>query len=320
MARINGIFSRVSHGHWSLRSATQESVQVELPEHRRNSGSFAGHCGWPETWTNPKEGSTMRLVPQGEVLMGSTPREIESAFALDRGGPTLDLTNEDPQFRLFVPVFYIGVLVVTNQQFARFLSEMHPGRALFELWVQTLEHIMPPCKEGDAYHALSGFERHPASHVTWFGAQAYCRWAGLRLPTEVEWEKAARGADGRLFPWGNEWHEDHLRWFGGTRGTNELTAPVDAYPQGRSPWGIYQMVGNVEEWCEDWYQPNAYVEHAAGNRQSPHDGTQRVLRGGSCVRQHRLEFRCAMRRSSSPIFLNSPFTGIRCACDMPPVL
>jgi len=194
---------------------------------------------------------------------------------------------------------------------------MHPGRALFDLWVQTAERLLLPSHEGEPYRAVAGFERHPAVQITWFGAQAYCRWAGLRLPTEVEWEKAARGTDARLFPWGNEWHDDHLRWHGGTRGENETTAPVDAYPQGCSPWGICQMAGNVEEWCEDWYDPAAYKEHASGSRRSPHEGSQRVLRGGNCLRRNRLEFRCAMRRASAPIFANVRFTGIRAACDMP---
>jgi formylglycine-generating enzyme required for sulfatase activity len=322
MARANGILQRASDGHWNLRTAvsTRDAVQVELPEHRCNGGNRDGHCGWHETWTNPKDGSVMRLIPQGEFLMGSTPDEIEAALKMDAVQPAFDLLHETPQFRLFVPVFYLGVFAVTNQQFARFLSEMHPGRALFELWVQTTEHILAACKDGEPYHAMPGWDRHPASHVTWFGAQAYCRWAGLRLPTEVEWEKAARGSDARLFPWGNEWHDNHLRWQGGTRAESETTAPVDAYPQGCSQWGICQMAGNVEEWCEDWYQPNAYVAHAAGNRQSPHDGSQRVLRGGNCLGQNRLEFRCAMRRASSPMFVTVPFTGIRCACDMPLVV
>lgn len=320
MARTEGILARVSHGHWALKetATARQALQIELPEHRRNGGDRDGHAGWPETWTNPKDGSLMRMIPLGDFLMGSTPDEIRAALEMDNERP--DLLHETPQFRLFVPVFYLSVFTVTNEQFAHFLSELHPGRALFDLWVQEPEKLLPPGSEHEPYRVLPGFERYPATHVTWFGAQAYCRWAGLRLPTEVEWEKAARGTDARLFPWGNEWNDEDLRWHGGSRGENETTAPVDAYPQGCSPWGIYQMAGNVEEWCDDWYQANAYVEHAAGNRQSPREGAQRVLRGGNCTCRHRLEFRCARRRACSPIFPSISFTGIRSACDLPPVI
>ena len=259
----------------------------------------------------------MRLVPPGVFVMGSTLADIEAARQMDKDGPLFALGHETPQFDLFVPAFYISVFTVTNEQFARFLSERQPSPALFDLWVDKLEHVVTPTRQGEPYHPAPGFERHPAVHVSWFGADAYCRWAGLRLPTELEWEKAARGTDARLFPWGNDWHDDFLRWHGGDRGENETTSPVDAYPQGRSPWGISQMAGNIEEWCDDWYQPNAYHEHAAGNRRPPRLGGQRVLRGGTCLKRNKLEFRCAMRRASAPALANENFTGIRCVCDLP---
>ncbi len=279
---------------------------------------------WPETFINPHDGSTMRLISGGEFTMGSTPRDIESARQLDRDGETFPLSHESyalshetPQVELFVPAFYMSVLTVTNEQFARFLTELHPGRATLEFWVYSTPHITAPKQECHPYLAEPGFERHPAVHVTWFGVEAYCRWAKLRLPTEVEWEKAARGIDARLFPWGNEWHGEFLRWRRGERTESEPTAEVDAHPEGRSPYGVFQMAGNVAEWCEDWYQPRYYDEHAMGNRRPPHSGDEKVLRGGSCLKRHRLEFRCAMRAASSPVSIWSACTGIRCACDLP---
>ncbi len=270
--------------------------------------------GWPETFINPRDGSIMRLVPAGDFIMGSTPEDIENARKMDEDGPGFTLL-ESPQFGLFVPSFYMSAFAVTNEQFARFLSERQPSSALFDLWVYATVRIIKPDGGSSAYRVERGFERHPVVHVTWFGADAYCRWAKLRLPTEVEWEKAARGTDARLFPWGNEWHDDFLRWNRGNRNESEPTVPVDTYPEGRSPYGIFQMTGNVAEWCEDWFQPNAYTDHALGNRRPPPSGDERVLRGGTCMQSRKLEFRCAMRQSSTPVFLTVDFTGIRCACD-----
>ncbi|HVU07945.1 MAG TPA: SUMF1/EgtB/PvdO family nonheme iron enzyme [Verrucomicrobiae bacterium] len=274
------------------------------------------NSAWPETFINPHDGSTMRLVPAGEFIMGSTGKDVETARMMDKDGHSFTL-HETPQFDLFVPSFYIGVFTVTNEQFARFLSERQPGSALFDLWVYSVAHIIKPEREGELYQVDHGFERHPVVHVTWFGAEAYCRWAKLRLPTEIEWEKAARGTDARLFPWGDKWHDNHLRWNRGDRKESEPTAPVDAFSEGRSPYGIFQMAGNVAEWCEDWFQPDAYTHHALGNRRPPPSGNEKVLRGGTCVQWHKLKFRCAMRQSSTPTFTNMDFTGIRCACDLP---
>jgi formylglycine-generating enzyme required for sulfatase activity len=254
--------------------------------------------------------------------MGSTQHDIENARNMDRDGwrfplshERFALSHETPQFDLFLPAFYMSVFAVTNEQFARFLSESQPSSALFGPWAYPTPHIITPRRIGEPYRVERGFERHPITHVSWGGASAYCQWAGLRLPTEAEWEKAARGTDGRLFPWGDQWHDDFLRWRRGNRGGIEPTAVVDAYPRGCSPYGIYQMAGNVTEWCEDWYQPKIYNERSMGNRFPPYTGDERVLRGGSCLQRNRLEFRCAMRQASPPAALTVDFTGIRCACD-----
>jgi formylglycine-generating enzyme required for sulfatase activity len=176
------------------------------------------------------------------------------------------------------------------------------------------ERIRPPDGENASYRVALGFQKHPVANVSWFGAQAYSVWAGLRLPTEMEWEKAARGADGQIFPWGNRWSPEKLRWHGSHLPTED-TAPVDSFENGSSPFGIFQMAGNVEEWCADWYQPHAYGGYAKGAPAPPTHGCERVVRGGNCQRRNRLEFRCAMRRGNKPAFTNIVLTGIRCACS-----
>jgi formylglycine-generating enzyme required for sulfatase activity len=267
----------------------------------------------PETWTNPRDRSLMRLIPAGEFIMGSALEQTEAAKAMDKAGPQFPLLHETPQFHAYIDNFYLSVFTVTNEQFAHFLTETDPSPQQLRLWVSWLDRIVPS-NEGGSYCAVPEFKSHPAINVTWFGAEAYCQWAKLRLPTEIEWEKAARSTDARIFPWGNDWQPDHPCWWG-SHDEKESTSPVDAFPQGCSPHGIFQMAGNVEEWCADWYQPNVYERYATGNLTMPRAGMGRVIRGGNCLRKNKLEFRCAMRRANTPAFTNILLTGIRCACD-----
>jgi formylglycine-generating enzyme required for sulfatase activity len=269
-----------------------------------------------ESWTNDRDGSLMRLIAAGESIMGSTPEQIAAAKAMDKDGPQFPLLHETPQFRAFTDDFYLSVFAVTNGQFARFLSETNPSPEQLQRWVSWLDRIVVSRDASQTYRALPEFKTHPVINVTWFGAEAYCELAGLRLPTEIEWEKAARGRDGRIYPWGNDWRPDHLCWWG-SHDEKESTVPVDAFPQGCSPQGIFQMAGNVEEWCADWYQQDVYARYAAGSLAIPRAGMGRIVRGGNCLRKNKLEFRCAMRRANTPSFTNILLTGIRCAADKP---
>ena len=248
--------------------------------------------------------------------MGSTLAQLAAAKRLDPDSSLFALSPEAPQFLVNVPPFYLGTYAVTNAQFARFLAAANPAPSELALWLASTEHLLPPSCESASWQIEPGYEHHPVAHVSWYGAEAYCRWADLRLPTEIEWEKGARGTDGRIFPWGNEWDPDYLRWHGGTRGEHETTAPVDAYPEGRSPYGLFQMAGNVEEWCADPYRPGIYSRYARGDLMLPTTGYGRVVRGGACLRRHKLEFRCAMRRGNPAAFVNILYTGFRCACDL----
>lgn len=268
----------------------------------------------PETRINERDGSVLRLIPAGEFVMGSSPTEIEAAIPLDESGDAFALEHEGPQRRVLMPAFYLGVYAVTNAQFVRFLNDVRPASEQMAHWLPKLERISCPASDATEFFVEAGYERHPVVHVSWPGAHAYCQWAGLRLPREPEWEKGARGVDGRLFPWGDVWCDECVQWPQTALANDMSTAPVDAHPGGRSPYGLFQMSGNVEEWCADPYQMDAYQEYARGVITPPSSGHRLVVRGGSCLSGHKLEFRCTMRRASAAGAVVRACVGFRCAC------
>lgn len=198
----------------------------------------------------------MVLVPAGESIMGTNEGDPEGK-AEEYGIMKPWFEDEHPEHRRALPSFYMDKYLTTNQDYRSFVQET--GRR------------PPPDWPGGQYPA--GKDRHPVVHVTWEDANGYCLSAGKRLPTEVQWEKAARGKDGLKYPWGNEF--DSMR--ANVNGQVGNTTEVDSYENGKGPYGTYDMTGNVWEWTADWYKPypgSTYESDKFGEK-------VKVLRGNS---------------------------------------
>ena len=261
---------------------------------------FRNASSWPQNWPqlladvdgqmliNPKDGTPLVRIPAGEFLAGGNEH-------LDEGGRLFSIT---------LPTYYLAVHPVTNQQYARFVAETGhrpPERT----------KVGHPVWTDGSYPEEKA--PHPVVCVSWSDARAYCEWARLRLPTELEWEKGARGLDGRDYPWGDDWQQAWCQ--NNFKRHEETTCSVWGHPEGASPWGCYQMAGNVWEWCEDWYDNLAYSRYVAGDLALPMAGTRRVCRGGSWNSAEARAFRCCHRyynQGRDPEH-RVPFQGFRCA-------
>lgn len=235
-----------------------------------------------------RDGQTLLLIPAGFFTMGAA-RPM--------------FPDESPQHRVYLDAYYIAKTEVTNAMYDRFVSETrHAPRERYANLDSSLDR-----------------PDHPVVGVSWHDAVDYAHWAGMRLPTEAEWEKAARGADARLFPWGNEAPGKGQQCnFSDTSATTDLfgddvgkatkfqgsdgfafTAPVGTYPAGVSPHGCLDMAGNVTEWVADWYDSGYYSESPSKNPTGPAAGKRRTARGG-CYESLERSVRAVKRESEPP--------------------
>ncbi|MCJ7676738.1 MAG: formylglycine-generating enzyme family protein [Anaerolineales bacterium] len=262
------------------------------------------------SWISPIDGMTLIGIPEGEFWMGSATDDVYAE------------PDEMPLRRVFLDGYWIDQTEVTNAMFAE--------------CVRAGACTSPPSAFGPfsphPYYGADDFAVYPVVNVTWHQAQAYCTWAGRRLPTEAEWEKAARGTDARRFPWewigvadpeklnfcdqdcAFPWHVPDVK-----DGYAE-TAPVGSYPKGASPYQVLDMAGNVWEWAADWYGALTYREPPLRNPVGPEGGTWRVVRGGSWldgVHVRTLVYaRSANRHYQSPDTARSDI-GFRCVLPAP---
>jgi len=246
-----------------------------------------------------EDGSVMVHVPAGDFFIGSS----DSDASADG--------DEKPMHSVYLHEFWIDKFEVTNEQFSRFLNEEGNQKEDDVTWVNVEGEGSNIVYEAGQYSPRSGYEDHPVTYVSWYGAQSYCQWVGKRLPTEAEWEKAARGTDGRTYPWGEGIDCDHAQYSECDGGT----VPVRRKPKGASPYGALNMAGNAWEWVADWYQGDYYQVAPDRNPQGPNQGVYRVVRGGSCALPQRLS-RCTGRFPFIPSVMRNDL-GFRCASSSP---
>jgi len=185
-------------------------------------------------------------------------------------------TDEKPAHQLSLPTFYIDRHLVTMAEFAIFVQAKGPVGPNGEMYLDVHDPDNRIRQQDGVWLPEKGSEQHPAGEVSWYGAMAYCQWRQKRLPSEAEWEKAARGADARLYPWGNDTPRSDLAFFGAMRGA---TVPVGLYPKGASPYGVLDMAGQVWEWTISAYR--SYPYNPGDGREDLTVAASRVARGGS---------------------------------------
>lgn len=228
-----------------------------------------------------KDGMVLLYVPAGEFTMGS-----------DNGEPV-----EKPVHKVYLDAFWIDQTEVTNEMYSKCVLA---------------GQCDPPGASTMDYFRIPAYAKHPVVYVNWEMANTYCSWAGRRLPTEAEWEKAARGTDAFTYPWGEGIDCDKANY---QSSCVHETSPVGSYVSYKSPYGVYDMAGNVWEWVNDWYADGYYYNSPSSNPVGPDTGQYRSSRGGSWA-SDASNARSAFRGRLDPSSM-SYYGGFRCARSLP---
>jgi formylglycine-generating enzyme required for sulfatase activity len=230
------------------------------------------------------DGGKMVFIPGGHFSMGSPPAEGDS--------------DEIPQRVVYISPFYIDLYEITHDQFSRFVKGTKFPKPVIPYFEDDLSLINRP--------------ELPVVGVSWEHANEYCKWIGKRLPTEAEWEKAARGDRALKWPWGNHFSEDFVNSESEVDGYR-YSAPPGKFEKGRSPFGVYDMAGNVAEWVADWYDPDYYQEGIFRHPKGPDQGKHRGYRGGSW-NDSSANLRTPKRFAAAP-HQSGVTIGFRCVMD-----
>ncbi len=247
----------------------------------------------PATKAAPVDGKPLVLIPAGPFVMGTDKTDTDNTHQKIGTVKPLYL-DQHPERTLNLAAYYIDQYEITNKEYRRFIVETQ-----FPEYPTHWQETAVP----------EGLGAHPVVNITWREAFSYCAWAGRRLPTEAQWEKAARGPEGQLFPWGPEDRKKVANM--GVEGDRK-TVPVGSYPEDKSPYGVFDLAGNVMEWTRDWYQA-----YPGNGHKDPRFGTQfKVLRGNGFQKagHYFLEaYRYAFNRTEVPPDDYFENVGFRCA-------
>jgi len=244
------------------------------------------------------DGMTLVCVPAGDFLMGSTDEQIDQMLADNPSWDADWFKDEKPGHTVYLDAYWIDQTEVTNAQYAQCVAAGVCRRPDSERsWTRS------------SYYGSSQYADFPVIEVSWDDAVDYCTWAGRQLPSEAQWEKAARGTDGRIYPWGNQAPNTNLLNYFNNLGD---TTAVGSYPDGASPYGALDMAGNVWEWTADWYDGDYYSSRTTWrNPAGPSSGDGRVVRGGSWIQYYSRDVRAAYRYGDSP-GSRVNYLGFRC--------
>ena len=279
--------------------ALEKIGQMEVPKKPRSGPTPPTDPNPPTnptecSWMRPKDRMPMMLIPTGKATIGRNDDALDSR----------------PMHIVALDAFLIDKYQVTNRMYSLFLNEMGNQAESGTKWYDDAAKNARLKWSGNFWMVMRNYSEHPIVSISWYGAAAYCRWVGGRLPTEAEWEKAARGMDDRIYPWGNQPPSYELANY---QGCQVSTSPVGNFPKGASSYGLLDMAGNVWEWVSDWYGHDYYAHGLLINPRGPDTGVTKVMRGGSWFNIDR-HLKVSYRSYSNPATRTANL-GFRCVVD-----